>query len=110
MSKKGYMVISSIIIVCLAAFAVYYKISHPALSGGAGNANEVTASDISKHNTSADCWVAIGSNAYDLSNYFAHNPNLDSTKFCGLVNPTAQLPSYMTTETLSTYNIGLLAP
>ena len=101
---------SIIIVVCLVVLSIYIKQNHSSLTDGGGTATEISVSDISKHNTATDCWVAIGSNVYDLSNYFAHNPTLDSTKFCGLINPSAKLPNKMNTDALTTYNVGLLTP
>lgn len=92
----------------LLAYTIHTKSPLPA--EGAGNANEITKVEIAKHGTAADCWVAIGGNVYDLTNYFQQNSNLDPSKFCGDINPSAKLPTNMTTEALSTYNIGLLAP
>lgn len=100
-----------IVIICLAALLIFaIHTQSPLPNSAVGVASEIKGAEVSKHNKSTDCWTSIGGSVYDLSVYFNANPDQDASKFCGLIEPGATLPTNLKAETLSTYSIGVLTP
>ncbi|GEM_PF-5971640 len=44
----------------------------------------LTMEELSKHNSENDCWLLIGQNIYDVTEFIPMHPNRDIVKGCGL--------------------------
>jgi cytochrome b involved in lipid metabolism len=68
--------------------------------------------DLAKHNSENDCWLLIGQNVYDVTEYIPMHPNRDIVKGCGL-DATSMFEGEIkhrgdATTILSDYLIGYL--
>lgn len=44
----------------------------------------LTMEELAKHNSESDCWLLIGQNIYDVTEFIPMHPNRDIIKGCGL--------------------------
>ncbi|MEI6237064.1 MAG: cytochrome b5 domain-containing protein [Candidatus Saccharibacteria bacterium] len=74
-------------------------------------ATEIKLETITKHNTTVDCWVAIGGSVYRLDSFLTKHPDENlANQLCGMIEPEVKLPDTLKAEVLASYRIGLLSP
>jgi hypothetical protein len=113
MNKRSLIIFSfliSLLFVGIIIFMIVNKNNEPEQQPSI-NSREYTNNEIEQHISASDCWVAIGGSVYDLSGYFATNPDETlSSSLCGKIEPETSLPNRLKKEKLLGYRIGLLSP
>ena len=107
-----YIICSLVCITCSVLILIFWNNSSNNLSNSSGGIDsEISGYQIANHNTVGDCWTTYGGVVYDFSGYFSDFPNATlATQLCGRIEPTAKLPTNLQSDSLTSYQIGILAP
>ena len=116
--KKTYLIfIITTCIILFFAVSVWYYVNHKQSTEAPSTTEEISLSNVQRHNQPDSCWIIVGTKVYSLTRYIASHPDDTVYKpYCGqtateqIVGSTASKESAKAYEQLSTYYIGILVP
>ena len=105
-------IVLTLVGVSLMLYAIIFlgKSQDPEVQTETMSANEIGFSSLRSHNTADNCWIAFGGRVFNITRFLDAHPDEKTTltKVCGL--SVDALPSGISPDAATQYQIGILAP